>query len=86
MTDTEALAEKIAAKLEGYSVAAVGDIGDLAEDIIHRTLPAKEELELLRAIDRRVFLCKSCGYWHRQIYNATPDAAEWECMECHDDT
>lgn len=34
-------------------------------------------------LDKIVFECCTCGWWFRQCDNATPNASEWECKECH---
>ena len=82
MRDIIPIANRICHKLEGYSTAVVGepDFEDISPALTHQ-----EELALLREIDRRIFCCAECGYWQRQIENATPDAQNWVCKECHRD-
>lgn len=81
--DLLAISNKICAKLEGYSTAAVGDPGQYYEE--DYALTNQEELALLRIIDGRIFCCAQCGYWQPQRDNATPNGQNWICKECHRD-
>ena len=49
------------------------------------TAEVVDDAEFLKYLDSMVFCCVSCNWWHRQRENATPDGAEWECQECHDE-
>jgi hypothetical protein len=35
------------------------------------------------ALDMIVFMCAKCEWWKPQCENATPDAGQWVCQECH---
>lgn len=39
--------------------------------------------DFCKALDVMIFMCAECNWWKRQRENATPDAAEWVCQECH---
>lgn len=79
--ELERLAGQIAHKLEGHCDAVVS-LDELIDDaFVEHKLPPAADLPLRRAIDRRVFLCKDCGWWHPQTHNARPDA-EWICKDC----
>jgi hypothetical protein len=49
-----------------------------------RIAEVADDREFLKMLDSIVFCCVSCGWWKRQRENATPDAAEWKCVECLD--
>ena len=80
MSDVLALAARAAGMLENTS----DSLEDLAERDA-RTAVVVDDAEFLKYLDSMVFCCVSCNWWHRQRENATPDGAEWECQECHDE-
>lgn len=75
------IADRICGQLEGYSCAVVMDIEELLTEVLTRA----DEMAVFHEIDRRIFCCHICGYWQPQNQNATPDAQEWVCKECHKD-
>lgn len=75
-TDLIKLARRAAEKLEGYSHSLQYVLEEMGED------GADDQMPFCRELDRLVFECQGCGYWHRQMYNATPGNSEWKCTEC----
>lgn len=78
LTDTALrdLARRVAPRLEGYSNSLQSALEKIDAE------GADDQMAFCKELDRLVFECQKCGYWHGQIYNAAPDTAEWVCVDC----
>jgi hypothetical protein len=78
MSNVIALAARAAEKLE-YTTDSLDDLADNDPEIDG----VRDDARFLQVFDSMIFCCTTCNWWKRQRENATPDAAEWECQECH---
>lgn len=71
------LAQRVAQKLSG--TPAMKNVEDVLEEMGET---AANDRAFFQHLDRLIFMCAECEWWHDQSQNATPDGAKWVCREC----
>lgn len=80
MMNSIALAGEAAEKLN-YTTMGLTEFCETHE----KFATCEDNIDFCKALDLIIFMCKDCGWWKPQRENATPNASEWQCQECHDE-